>query len=304
LLRASGRNGRRIWRTGNRCGLAAADRPDRNGIRAYGYAQALAWFEAEHQVLVAAVALAEGSGFDVHAWQLPWAIASFLQTRGHYQDWAATQRTALAAATRLGHTAGQALSGRLLAAACACSYFGDHDQARSHYASSLRLCQQLGNRFGEAKVQHHLGLLAGRQGRNTDALGHADQALRLYHAMGDQANEVAAINAVGWYHGLLGDYQQARAFCGQALIRCAEAGYRLLEGHAWDSKGYAEQHLGNLAEAGACYQRALILHEESGDRFGEAATLTRPGNQGVTSRRAWRGYRAASAAVAASRIRR
>jgi len=59
--------------------------------------QALAWFEAEHQVLLAALALAAESGFDTHAWQLPWAMAPFLQARGHWQEWAATQRTALAA---------------------------------------------------------------------------------------------------------------------------------------------------------------------------------------------------------------
>jgi hypothetical protein len=39
---------------------------------------------AEHQVLLAAVTLAAGSGFDSHAWQLPWAMVPFLQTRGHF----------------------------------------------------------------------------------------------------------------------------------------------------------------------------------------------------------------------------
>ena len=40
--------------------------------------QAVAWFEAEHQVLLAAITLAAESGFDAHAWQIPWAISSFL----------------------------------------------------------------------------------------------------------------------------------------------------------------------------------------------------------------------------------
>ena len=77
------------------------------------YQQALAWFDAEHQVLLAAVSLAAGSGFDSHAWQLPWALLSFLQAHGHWQEWAATQRTALAAATRLADTVAQAVSSRL-----------------------------------------------------------------------------------------------------------------------------------------------------------------------------------------------
>ena len=89
-------------------------------------------------------------------------MTPFLQTRGHWQEWAATQRTALAAATRLGDTAGQAVSSRLLAVAC--TDLGDYDQARGHFASSLTLYQRLGNRLGEAKVQQSLGVLAERPG--------------------------------------------------------------------------------------------------------------------------------------------
>jgi hypothetical protein len=37
--------------------------------------QALAWFEAEHRVLLAAVTVALDMGADSHAWQLPWAMA-------------------------------------------------------------------------------------------------------------------------------------------------------------------------------------------------------------------------------------
>ena len=238
--------------------------------------QALAWFEAEHQVLLAVLTLAAESGFDTHAWQLPWAMESFLQPRGHWLEWAATQRTALAAATRLGDTAAQALSGRLLAKAC--TDLRDNDQALGHFASGLTLYHRLGNRLGEARSHQGLGVLAQRQGRYADALGHAEQALRLCQAIGDKASEAEALNDVGWYHGLLSDYQQARAFCRQALILSAEAGHRRLEGCVWDSVGYAEHHLGNLAEAAACYQRALSLFREVGDRFDEAETLTHLGD--------------------------
>ncbi|HTV99585.1 MAG TPA: tetratricopeptide repeat protein [Streptosporangiaceae bacterium] len=251
-------------------------RPGAGAGQPADHAQAMAWYEAEHQVLLAVIALAADSGFDSHAWQLPWAITPFLQARGHWQEWAATQRIALAAATRLGDTAAQALSGRQLAKAC--TDLGDHDQARGHHASSLGLYQRLGNRLGEAKIQHGLGLAAERQGRYAEALGHAEQALHLCQAIGDQANEAEALNSAGWYHALLGDYQQARAFCRQALTLSAEAGNRWIEGPAWDSVGYAEHHLGNLAEAAACYQHALSLHRDSGDRFAEAGTLTHLGD--------------------------
>jgi DNA-binding SARP family transcriptional activator/tetratricopeptide (TPR) repeat protein len=238
--------------------------------------QAMAWFDEEHQVLLAAVTLAAGSGFDSHAWQLPWATSSFLHARGHWQEGAAAQRTALAAATRLDDAAAQALSARLLANAC--TDLGDYDQARGHCASSLTLYQRLGDRLGQAKIHRSLGALAERQGHYADALGHAEQALRLYQAIGDKVPEAGALNAVGWYHGLLGDYQQARVFCRQALALSAETGHRWTEADAWDSLGYAEQHLGNLAEAAACYQHALTIFRESGARVTEADTLTRLGD--------------------------
>jgi tetratricopeptide (TPR) repeat protein/transcriptional regulator with XRE-family HTH domain len=240
------------------------------------YSQALAWFEEERQVLVAAVTLAAASGSDDHAWQLPWAMADFMNQSGHWQEWAAIQRLALAAANRLGDARAQALSVRILAAAC--TNLGEYDQARGHYASSLALYQQLGNRLGEAKIQHSLGLLAERQGHYTDALGHAGRALRLFQAIGDKTGQVQELNAVGWYHGLLGDYQQARAFCREAVTLCAEVGVRWLEGAVWDSLGYAEHHLGNLAEAATCYQHALRIARETGDRLTEAETLTHLGD--------------------------
>jgi len=269
--------------------------PQRPGVtlaQPADYSHALAWFEGEHQVLLAAAALSADSGFDSHTWQLPWAMEPFLRARAYWQEWDATQRTALTAATHLGDGAAQALSGRLLAMAC--TELGDHDQARGHLATSLTLYRRLGSRQGEAKVQQALGLLADRQRRHADALGHAHQALRLYQAVGDKASEAEALNDVGWTHGHLGNYARARAFCRQALTLCAEVGHRWVEGHAWSSLGYAEHHLGNHAEAVACYQRALSIFREPRDRFHEAITLSLAGDarraagELALARAAWR----------------
>jgi tetratricopeptide (TPR) repeat protein/transcriptional regulator with XRE-family HTH domain len=262
-----------ITLTPPRLGAGACPHPD--------YGHAMAWFHAEHHVLLAAVGLAARTGNDSHAWQLPWAMGSFLSLRGHWHEAADTQRTALAAATRLGDTAAQALTGRLLANAC--TNLGDHEQARRHYASSLTLHQQLGNRRGEARIHQNLGVLAERQGRYAEALDHSKQALGLYQEMSDKTGEAETLNEMGWYHGLLGDYEQARAFCRRSLSLCAEAGHRWKEGNAWDTLGYAEHHLGNLAEAAACYERALSVFREAGDRFSEALALSHLGDTRQTT---------------------
>jgi tetratricopeptide (TPR) repeat protein/transcriptional regulator with XRE-family HTH domain len=239
--------------------------------QAADYQHAMAWFDAEYQVLLATVTLAEESRLDRLAWQLPWAMVPYLHVRGHVQEWATTQRTALASATRLADIAGQAVSSRSLANAC--SNRGDYDEAVGHYMTCIQLYRRLGDHLGETKVHHGLGLVAERQGRYADALGHAEQALRLYQVIGHKAGEAEMLNNIGWCHGNLGDYQQARAFCRQALTVSAEVGHRRLEGNIWDSLGYAEHHLCNFAEAAGCYQRALSIAREAGDRWVEADTL-------------------------------
>jgi hypothetical protein len=238
--------------------------------------QALAWLHAEHQVLLAVITLAGSSGFDIHSWQIPWALAEFMDLRSLWHDMATAQGTAVAAAARINDPAGQATSLRLLAHACA--RLGDHDQALAHYAASLRLYQQLGDRLGEARVHQLLGMLAQSQGRYADLLSNAEQALRLYQASGNRAGEAAVLNNVGYARALIGDYQQARVICQEALALNAKLGMHYAGAHALDSLGYAQQHLGNLTEAIGCYQRALSIFREFGDRYNEAATTAHLGD--------------------------
>jgi hypothetical protein len=83
-----------------------------------GYAEALAWFGAEHHVLLAVIAMAAGTGFGTCAWQIPWTLTDFFDRRGHWHDWAATQHTALAAAQGSGDKTGQAYAHLQLSRAC------------------------------------------------------------------------------------------------------------------------------------------------------------------------------------------
>jgi len=56
--------------------------------------QALAWCQAERQVLLAAIDQAAALGFDTHAWQLPVTLSAFFDFQGHRHDWATTQHIA------------------------------------------------------------------------------------------------------------------------------------------------------------------------------------------------------------------
>jgi tetratricopeptide (TPR) repeat protein len=238
--------------------------------------QALTWFEAEHQVLLSAVRLADETGFDTYAWQLPWAMADFLNRHGRWHELVALERTALTAATRLGDLTGQAATLRHLGHTY--NWLGDYAQASAHLAECLELYGQLGDPIGQARVHQTLCHLAERQDRLADGLHHAEQALSHYRACGNRPGQAAALSNVGWFHALLGDYHRARSLCQQALTLCRELGLPNREAAAWDSLGYAEHLLGNLTEAAACYQQSLALFRNIDDRCNEAVILTHLGD--------------------------
>jgi tetratricopeptide (TPR) repeat protein len=244
--------------------------------RLAGYQRAVAWMKAELLVLFAATALADSSGFDSHAWQIPWTMADLLYWGVRWRDMATVQGTAVAAAARLGDLAGQATSLGILGQARV--RLGHYDQALAHYAAALKLFQQLGDRHGEGEVHMSLGRLAESQERYADALGHSEQALRLFRADGDRVREAMAVNNVGWHLSLLGDYEQARVICQQALALSIAVGQWHDEANALDSLGYAEHNLGNYAEATHSYERAISIFREFGSRLDQAETLTRLGD--------------------------
>jgi DNA-binding SARP family transcriptional activator len=239
--------------------------------------QAFAWFDAEYHVLLAAVGLAAETGFDTCAWQLPWSLSRFLDRRCHWYQWAAVQRIALAAATRLDDTHAVVISVRMLA--CACARLGDYDQAETLLADCLLASQRIGDLDSQCRIHQCLSWIAGTlQDRYADALSHSERALALSRAAGNQIAEAENLNAVGWSHAMLGHYQHALTFCQQALDKKHELGNHTDAAYTWDSLGYIHHHLGQFAEAADCYSRSLNLLRYIGDRFNEAEILSRLGD--------------------------
>jgi DNA-binding SARP family transcriptional activator len=237
--------------------------------------QASAWVATERATLLTAVDLAAGNGFDTHAWQLTWALAGFLARAGHWHEWAATQRVALAAVERLGDRVEQARAHRGLARAY--RQLGRFEDAHTHLRHALRLYAELGDLVGEGHTHNSLGQMYESQDRPAEALGHARQALELLQRTEDRSGEALALNAVGWCHARLGNHQQALAHCRRALDLQQDLGDQVGAASSWDSLGYVHSHLGDHRQAVACYQRSRELRHDHGDRYGEARTLARLG---------------------------
>jgi hypothetical protein len=125
--------------------------------------QALDWFTVERPtLLLAAVNHAAATGFDTLTWQLTWTLRTFLDRRGHWHDWAATGRTAVAAARRLADPPAQALAHRNLALAYI--RLGRFDAAQTQLSHALDLYRQAGDPAGQAHTHHHLGRLCEQRG--------------------------------------------------------------------------------------------------------------------------------------------
>ncbi|MGW2892573.1 AfsR/SARP family transcriptional regulator [Streptomyces griseoruber] len=229
--------------------------------------QALAWFTAEHPVLLAVIEWIP-TAFAAHAWQLASALNTFLDRQGRWPALAAAHTTALDLARRRDDRTGLANAHRGLGLAedrqC------HAEEARAHYALALDLFGELGNDAGQARIHQNLGRMSSARGDYREALAHAHRTLEHYHAADDRGGQAIALNHLGWYHTKLGDHRQALPYCRQALALIQELGDPNGEAHTWDSLGYIHRHLGQYGQAVDCYRHALELFRVTGDRHSEA----------------------------------
>jgi tetratricopeptide (TPR) repeat protein/transcriptional regulator with XRE-family HTH domain len=238
--------------------------------------RAMAWLDAEHPVLLAAIHQAADGRFDAHAWHLAWAMATFLDRRGYWQQWADAQASALVAAQRLADLSKQAHSHRALAHAYA--RLDRLDNAHTHLRHALDLLREVEDPAAEARTHHDLGWVYGLQNDYRHALSHARQALHLFQAANHQAGRAQALNNLGWWHAMLGAHQQAIGRCRRALELFQEIGDSFGEAATWDSLGYANQQLNLHDQAIACHQHALDLYRLLGDRYHETLGLCHLGD--------------------------
>jgi DNA-binding SARP family transcriptional activator len=238
--------------------------------------EAFAWFGAEVDVLVRATDLAVEHGWDAHAWQLPWTLATYLDRTGRWDDLFAVLRTGLGAATRLSDVDGQARTRRMLGQVCV--RLGRHDDAHAHLRKAVEHYGELGNQLGQAHTGVSLSWVCEQQGNHREALAHAHQALDRYRAVGHRFGYATALNIIGWCHAQIGDHRAALDRCVEAVGVYRELGNRAGLANALDSVAYAHHRLGDHERAIACFHEAIDVYRELEDRPNEATTLVRLGD--------------------------
>jgi DNA-binding SARP family transcriptional activator len=257
------------------------------------FEQATAWFTAERPVLLAAVSLAAGTGYDAHVGPLAWTLDTYLKHRGLWPDNVTVQGAALAATRRLDDRPGQARAHRALGAAC--TGLGRYEDARAHLEHALALLAELDDPAGQGLAQLNICSAYFGQGRFVETVSHSRQALAFFRTAGDRVGEAQALNASGWAHANLGDYERALDDCQQALTLLRADGDLPVQASTVDSIGFIQHCLGAHRQAAELYQQAVDLWRNTGNRFCEAETLTGLGDayqaagDPTAANRAWQG---------------
>jgi tetratricopeptide (TPR) repeat protein/DNA-binding XRE family transcriptional regulator len=261
-----------------------------------GKASALAWLEAENQVLLKVVSLAAAAGFDAHAWQLPVVLWTYHNVCGHWHDGARLHRCALSAAERRGDLSGQAYALRGLGSfAMSVGNFAEAHQCLSAAQSAFAA---LGDDLGLARTDVILGQTLEYQGRYGEALSVIGSALSLSSGHASEDPNMAlvrasALNGSAWNNVQLGELSTARSNCLQAIELCRAIGYSPGEAGTWDTLGVVWQRLGEHASAVPCFLNAITLDREMGNRYDLAMVLLHLGDtyamtgDGVGAREAW-----------------
>jgi tetratricopeptide (TPR) repeat protein len=247
-------------------------------------AEMVAWGQAEHQVLLQAIAQAAAAGLLTRAWQLLDRQALFLDGQGYWVDLRATGQIVLAAAADADDQAAQGWTHLIIGRDGTLA--GAHDQSRAHQLQALDHFRRAGDLPGQAWALLLAGFACAWKGDWAEAGPLAEQALALFWQTGDHAGQGWALAGLGHYHVRLGNYDLARGYARQALEVTPQDGDPAILAFAGDALGLVHSGLGEPRQAINCYRRALDLVRERKDPLARGIRVGLLTDFGVASRAA------------------
>ena len=218
------------------------------------------WAQAEHQVVLQAIAQAAAAGFLTRAWQLFVGHAWFLGDQGYWADIRAAGQVVLAAAEAAGDQVALGWTHTII------GYYGTFtgadDEDRAHLARAVDHFQQAGDLSGQAYTHLYTSTACSMRGDGAEAVTQSGRALELFRQAGDPAGQGWALAALGEWHARLGNYDLARGYARQALETGPATGDPTTLAIAWDALGLVHSRLGEPREAISCYRQAIALVRE------------------------------------------
>jgi tetratricopeptide (TPR) repeat protein len=232
---------------------------------------ASAWLEAERANLHAAVDYAAGHGRSLYATAIPAAVSGFLAARGHWDQSAALQQSALIAARRDGDRLGEADT--LAGLGVLQQETGDYPAATASLARALALYGEAGDPFGQADALNSLGVVQQETGDYPAATASQQRALALYRDLGDLLGQAWTLDDLGLVQQGTGDYLAAAASHQRALDVFRDLGNRLGQAEALNRLGELATRTSATGEARERHDQALAIARDIGLAPEEARAL-------------------------------
>nr|BFE58550.1 tetratricopeptide repeat protein [Dactylosporangium thailandense] len=242
--------------------------PQASRIGFADHAQALAWIDAEHPNLVAAVQQPEPGA---STWLLADALRGYYHLRVHTIDWLTAAHASLAAALEAGDPAAEAVSH--LSIADAHWRRSRHDLAVEHFRRGLAAARRTGWAQCQATILGNLGAVHWQSGHLKAAGEQIAEALELNRRVGWLAGQAVGLGNLGLVRMQAGQLAAAAGHFREALDLSRQLGSRSSEANVLGNLGEACQLLGRLDEAIEHLSLALVLHRELGGQGNEAANL-------------------------------
>ncbi|GAA2654844.1 tetratricopeptide repeat protein [Paractinoplanes durhamensis] len=237
---------------------------------------AIDWLRGERETLLAAVRQARDEGLDTQAWQLSWALDSFLNEERRWDDEGAAWAVALDAAATLADGPALAYAYSFLAVADGRRQrFGE---AQANLSRALALVEEAGDVAGVAECRFILSYLWWLQGDQERALAEAGTALELFGTAGDPIWEGKAALAVGWYYAQRADPATALPFFKRALALQQRVGDWENEAVTRDSLGMLHLTVGEHDHAARHFEEGLRLARKTDNPVLEAQILAHLGD--------------------------
>ncbi|UDM01271.1 tetratricopeptide repeat protein [Streptomyces longhuiensis] len=230
-----------------------------------GRQQALAWFDAERENLLATI---HTHARTQTALDLGFALGHYLPWRRRLQDHLTVRAHALEACQALGDTLN--LAGALANFGSALRDLKRHTEALAAHQTALDLHLQTDDAHGQAVAWNGLGSALGALNRHTEALAAHQTALDLDLQTDDAHGQAVAWNGLGISLGALKRHTEALAAHQTALALNQQTDNTNGQAASWSNLGAALRDLKRHTEALAAHQTALDLRQQTDDAHGQA----------------------------------
>ena len=244
---------------------------DPAGWHIKGLKDALAWFEEERGVLVAATAQAFAAGLHQETWQLAEAMFDFLDLRSYAQDNMEVHRLGYQAADLSKDTPARAVM--LSHMSVIHSELGRYDRAVQVGEEARRLFRELGDRWGEAEALDTLAGAHWNHGRYDKVRELISEALPIRRRIGDRVGEANCLHNLSRVHRRIGRCDVALRYDLEALDVRQELGDPRGEAEAFYNLSRIYCQLGMYDWALRDAERTLGIATDLGDQHGQARAL-------------------------------